>query len=144
MINQLYKLLLIAAGIGIVSSCNKDKYLSPSPTTALQAAEAFNTPARIVSQVNGMYGAVRSGQFLGGRYFVYNDIRGEEFINMLTNGVTGLQTWNHTLNSNANEVVNLWSAAYFAINTANLFLDGMAAKGNAVVGTALANNYNGE
>ena len=80
---------------------------------------------------------------MGGRYYIYNDIRGEEFINMLTNGVTGLQTQPH-LNSNANEVVNLWSAAYFAINSENLFLDGMTAKGNTVVGTALAANYNGE
>jgi hypothetical protein len=144
MTKQLYKFLLLAAGIGMLSSCNKEKYLNPAPTTSLQAADAFSTPARILSQVNGMYNALRAGNFMGGRYYVYNDIRGEEFINMLTNGVTGLQTWNHTLNSNSNEVVNLWSAAYFSINSDNLFLDGMALKGNAVVGTALAANYNGE
>ena len=131
--NQIYKLLLLAAGIGLLSSCKKDKYLNPAPTTALQAADAFSTPERILSQVNGMYGSIRAGNFLGGRYFIYNDIRGEEFINMLTNGVTGLQTWNHTLISNASEVVNLWSAAYFAINSANLFMDGTTAKGNTVV-----------
>ena len=144
MTKQVYKVLLLAAGIGLISSCKKDKYLNPAPTTSLQAADAFNTPERILSQVNGMYGSIRSGQFMGGRYYVYNDIRGEEFINMLTNGVTGLQTWNHTLNSNANEVVNLWSAAYFAINSTNLFIDGMATKGNTVVSSALAANYNGE
>ena len=138
------KIVMIAGTAWLLTSCKKDKWLNPVPTTAISDASAFDTPDRILAQVNGLYAATRSGQFLGGRYHIYGDIRGEEFINMLTNGVTGLQTWNHTLNSNANEVTGLWNAGYQAINQYNLFLDGMIAKGNSIVGTALANNYNAE
>ena len=129
--------------VALVTSCKRE-LLTPVPTTGISDVSAFDTPDRILLQVNGLYSAIKSGQYLGGRYIVYNEIRADEFINELTNGVTGLQTWNHTLNTNTNEVVNFWSAAYFAINSANIFLDGMNEKGNTVVGDALAKNYTGE
>jgi hypothetical protein len=84
---------------------------------------------------------MRSGQFYGGRYVIYNDIRADEFINELTNGVTGLELWNETQNNNNAQVLGLWAQAYFTINLCNVFLDGMASTGTAVVGTALSNNY---
>jgi starch-binding outer membrane protein, SusD/RagB family len=125
------------------TACKRDS-LKPSPTANILESQVFDTPERILQQVNGLYASVKSGQYLGGRYVIYNEIRGDEFLNQLTNGVTGLQTWNHTLGTNTAEVVNLWNAGYYAINSANLFLDGMEAKGNAVVGDALAKNYQGE
>lgn len=137
-----YLLPLLIAVIAI-AACKRN-LLTPSPTTQILEAEAFDTPERILGQINGLYAAAKSGQYLGGRYIVYNEIRGDEFLNELTNGVTGLQTWNHTLGSNTAEVVNLWNAAYYVINSTNLFLDGMQAKGNGVVGDALAKNYQGE
>lgn len=134
---------LLLSGLAIfTASCNRDA-LEPKLTTSISDATAFDSPDRILGQVNGLYSAMKSGQYLGGRYFVYNDIRAENFMNELTNGVTGLQTWNHTLNSNSNEVRDLWGAIYYGINSCNVFLDGMASKGNTVAGS-LANGYNGE
>ncbi|HEY0679957.1 MAG TPA: RagB/SusD family nutrient uptake outer membrane protein [Chitinophagaceae bacterium] len=136
-------ILPVLMALTITSSCKRE-LLDASPTTQIIESEAFDTPERILGQINGLYASIKSGQYLGGRYIVYNEIRGDEFLNELTNGVTGLQTWNHTLGTNTAEVVNLWNAGYYAINSANLFLDGMQAKGNTVAGDALAKNYNGE
>jgi starch-binding outer membrane protein, SusD/RagB family len=102
-------------------SCQKD-ILDPTPRTNIAEENAFDTPARVLGQVNGLYDGAKAGQLLGGRFLIYNDIRAEEFINKRTNGVTGLETWNHTLSSDAPEVEGLWAAAYAAINRINIFL----------------------
>ncbi|MGB8194087.1 MAG: RagB/SusD family nutrient uptake outer membrane protein [Chitinophagaceae bacterium] len=133
-------LMLVMLG---TTSCKRE-LLKPSPTANILEDQVFDTPERILGQVYGLYTSAKSGQYLGGRYIVYNEIRGDEFLNELTNGVTGLQTWNHTLGTNTAEVVNLWNAVYFTINSVNLFLDGMTAKGDAIAGDALSKNYRGE
>lgn len=143
--NTLYKTCVGTALIlplVLASSCKKD-FLETAPKTTLPIEQAFSSPERILSQVNGMYSGLKSGQFLGGRYLIYNDIRGEEFIVNKPNGVTGLDTWRHNLTSNTNEVVNLWTSAYSAINRANLVLEGLDAN-SAVLTPALATQYKGE
>lgn len=141
-----YKYTINAAVLALTmvlgSSCKKD-LLTPTPTTSIIDSKAFETPARILSQVNGLYAGVKSGQFYGGRYVIYNEIRGEEFIINRPNGVTGLDTWNQNVNSNTNEVVNLWGAAYTAINRVNVFLAGLAAN-STKVDAATGNQYVGE
>lgn len=142
------KKTIIYIGLGLTmmasTACHKD-YLNPVPTTSISSASAFATPDRVLNQVRGIYGGMRSGAFYGGRFLIYNDIRADEFINELTNVVTGLDVWNGTQNnSSANSVQSLWSQAYFTINLCNVFLDGMTAGGNTVVGAALASNYNAE
>jgi hypothetical protein len=112
--------LLCTLSLSFLVSCEKD--LETTPTTSIEEAYVFDTPERILGQVNSLYDAVKSGNFLGGRYLIYNDIRGDEFINMKSNVVTGLLTWNYGLTSSSAEVENLWSAAYAAINKSNLFL----------------------
>src|ERR1700748_110034 len=92
-------------------SCSKAK-LNPSSTTDISDASVFETKDRIANQVNGLYAAVRSGQFLGGRGLIYNDIRGENFINETGNGVTGLQIWNFTITGGDANINNTWNAAY--------------------------------
>ena len=124
-----------------MTSCKREK-IFPSPTTTISNTSAFATADRILNQVRSLYGGLRSGQFYGGRYTIYNDIRADEFINELTNGVTGLELWNESQNNNNAQVTGLWSQAYFVINLCNVFLDGMAAGGNTTVGDALAKNYN--
>lgn len=121
-------------------SCQRD-LLNPTPQTSVTDASAFDTPSRIQNQVLSLYGALKSGQFYGGRAVIYGDIRGEEFINETTNLVTSSDVWNNNPTNSATAVVNLWSQAYYTINICNIFLDGMATKGSAVVGTALAANY---
>jgi starch-binding outer membrane protein, SusD/RagB family len=139
-----HNLLALVVTTGCLMSCQKDNWLNPQLTTAISDATAFDTKDRVAQQVNALYASVKSGLYLGSRYIVYNDIRAEDYNNLRTNGVTGLQTWNHTLVASTNEVANVWGSAYSAVNQANVFLEGMAGKGNTVVGSALAANYNGE
>ncbi len=108
-----------------VFSCQTDK-LNPIPKTSISDKVAFDSPDRVALQVNNLYTAVKSGQFLGGRYQIYGDIRSEDFINRTANGVTGYLVWNHTLTETSqNDVINLWTAAYASINQVNVFLQGM-------------------
>src|SRR4029078_782477 len=134
------KLVILIAVTCFLGACKKS-LLEPVPQTQLVPDNAFATPERVEQQVRGIYGGVKSGQFLGGRYFVYNDIRGEEFLNNTSNGVTGLQTWNFTLNENTNEVTNFWNAAYAAINRANVVIKGLD---NSPIDAALVTKYKGE
>ena len=49
--------------------------------------------------------------------------------------------WNYTpSNGSSNSVLIYWSRAYYVINLANVFVEGMAEKGTAVVGDALSKN----
>ena len=139
-----YIFTILAGMLLLASSCDKDKYLNPASSTSLPDFQAFDNADRILSQVKGFYASTKSGNFLGGRYIIYNDVRADNFINETNNGVTALQTWNFTVGNNAQEITSAWAQAYAAINNCNLFLDGMALKGNTVVGTALAANYNAE
>lgn len=135
--------ILLLTGTILATSCHRES-VTPSPTTAISNTSAFSTPGRILNQVRSLYAGLRSGQFYGGRYVIYNDIRADEFINELTNGVTGLELWNESQNNNNAQVLGLWSQAYFVINLCNVFLDGMTATGNTVIGDPLSKYYNGE
>lgn len=112
--------LLAAAFVG----CSKEK-LEPIPQTALSDAVAFSDSARCVQQVQGVYSSLKAGQMLAGRYQVYQDVRGEEFINRTNNAVTAWLTWQFNLTASANEVQNFWSAAYACINRANVVMAGI-------------------
>lgn len=125
--------------IVLASSCDKDK-LSPIPQTVLSDVSAFSTPARIQQQVFGVYSNLKSGQFLGGRAHVYQDVRGEDWVNVTTNGVTAFGVWNFTVGDNDNQVENYWSAGFANINRANVVIEGVTANTGAV-GTATANAY---
>lgn len=141
---QLKYIVSFCLGLVMVSSCKKE-YLSPIPQTSITDATAFDTPARVANQVNALYSAFKTGAFYGGRAQIAGDIRGQEFLNETTNGVTGYDVWFlNATGTSANFIKNLWGSAYGAINQSNLFIDGMAAKGTTVVGTALSNNYLGE
>jgi starch-binding outer membrane protein, SusD/RagB family len=132
---------LAVAAMAIVS-CKKENF-SPIPQTSLSDAVAFGTPDRIQQQVIGVYSAVKSGNFLGGRAIVYGDVRGEDWLNITNNGVTALAVWNHSLVSTDNQVENFWAAAYTAINRANVVLQGLDNNPN-VISAAQANAYRGE
>lgn len=134
--------LILTISIAFLPSCKKD-LLETVPPLSISDANAFDTPERVLAQVNGLYANLKSGQHMGGRYLIYNDIRGEEFINRLTNGVTGLQTWNHTLNSGTNEVENLWASVYATINRINVFLKGLD-ENAAKINPALLPQYRAE
>lgn len=131
-------LLTLAAGL---FSCQTE-LLEPVPLTSFSDKVAFDTPARIDLQVNGLYSFAKSGAFLGGRVHVYGDIRANDFLNRLTNSVTGFQVWNHTLpETSINDVNNMWNAAYAAINQCNLFIAGMEANASKFVPPTFSATY---
>lgn len=141
--NLLY-ISLAALGMQL-ASCAKDEYLNPVPTNSISAETAFDSKDRIEGQVRAIYASIKNSGMYGGRYQIFNDIRGEEFSNDRTNVVTGFDIWNYTpSNSSTNSVINLWSRAYYVINLANVFIDGMGTKATAIVGAPLAANYIGE
>ena len=139
-----YIISLVFCALSIVA-CKKE-YLTPIPQTSVQDAFAFDTPERILNQVRGMYQGLKNGNFFGGRYQVWGDVRGEDFINETTNVVTGFDVWNlNPTGTSTNSVKNLWTQAYYTINLCNLFIDGMAKKGTAVLNNATTSrNYIGE
>ncbi len=135
------KALLTAFVFGFgLFSCQTEK-LNPIPQTSLSDKVVFASPARITQQVEGIYASVKNGQFLGGRFQIYNDIRGDQFMNRLTNGVTGLQTWNYTLVESSSEVNNVWNAAYAGINQCNVFIKGMTDNAASFVPPTFPANY---
>jgi len=141
--NTIYRsLIVLTLSAIVVSGCDKER-LSPIPQTVLSDVSAFSTPTRIAQQVFGVYSAVKSGQFLGGRALIYQDVRGEDWINATNNVVTAVSVWNFSLPSNDNQVENMWSAGYAAINRGNLVLEGIDANANLIAPT-VASAYKAE
>lgn len=118
---NIFLILLVVTGF---NSCF-DELLDPVPETFISDLSAFETEERIDAQIKGVYSSFKSGQFLGGRFYIYNSIRGDDFLNLQANGVTGYQTWNHNLNPSSMEVQNLWHQVYAALNRVNMFIGGM-------------------
>ncbi len=132
--------LVLATGI----SCKKE-YLVSVPLTSVSDATAFDTPERILGNVRSLYSNTKAGTFYAGRYIVYGDIRGEDFLNETGNLVTGADVWSlNPTGTSTNSVINLWAQAYFTINLCNITIEGVTAKGPAVVGATLTSNYLGE
>jgi hypothetical protein len=131
-----------AATLGLGTfSCQND-LLNVKPTILLDGTQAFDTPSRVLAQVNGLYSYVKVGSFLGGRYQVYGDIRANDFINRTSNAVTGLTVWNHTLTETSqNDVVSTWGAAYQAINQVNVFLAGLDANASKFTANPFPSGY---
>lgn len=135
-----YILALSIVGLG---ACQKE-LLNPVPTTDIPDWEAFTLKDRIGNEATGLYTVMKNGKFLGGKVLIANDVRGEDFVNALTNNVTLNATWKMTTTGESQEVKEIWSQGYMAINNVNVFMAGMAAKGNAVVGDSLAKIYAGD
>jgi hypothetical protein len=130
-----FGLVLTSAG-----ACKRE-LLTPVPETSVSDVTAFDTPDRVLSQVNGLYAALKGGKFYGGRYVVYNDVRGEDFTNVTNNNITAADMWNFSISGSSASIMDTWARAYSTINQCNLFLEGMAETGTAVVGEAKAKNY---
>ena len=138
-----YILAISMGAVTLFTSCKKD-LLNPAPQTSVSDLTAFDQPYRISNQVLSLYSVLKNGAFYGGRQIVYGDVRGEEFLSEDPNLVTNADVWNLNPTNSANAVVGLWSQAYFVINSCNVFIEGMEAKGSSVVGAALGKNYTAE
>ncbi|PSL50277.1 SusD-like starch-binding protein associating with outer membrane [Chitinophaga niastensis] len=137
---SIYILVIAITGLG---ACQKDK-LNPVPSTDIPDFKAFETKERITSQVNGLYSVLKNGKFLGGKFAIANEVRGEDFVNEKQNNVTLQASWKMVTTGEAQEVKELWSQGYMAINNANVFMAGMAAAGNKIVGDSIGKIYTGE
>ncbi len=136
-----YLYIFLAAGLFSATGCHKSN-LTPVPTTLISDLSAFSTAARIEGQVRAVYASIKNAGMFGGRYQIFNDIRGGDFMNDRTNVVTGYDIWSYTpSNSSTNSVQNHWSRAYYVINLANVFIDGMAISGTSVVSDAVGKGY---
>jgi len=138
---KILKYTLIYSIISLSSiSCNRD-LLDPQPQTSVPDVGAFDTESRISSQLLSVYQGLKAGNFYGGRFVVYGDIRGENFLNQTSNLVTGSDVWALNPTNSATAVVGLWQYAYETINRANIFIAGMQEIGNNVVGPEVGNGY---
>ncbi|WP_316848865.1 RagB/SusD family nutrient uptake outer membrane protein [Pedobacter agri] len=125
-------LLLTLASITLFSACEKNDDLKIAPPTTISDADIFKSPARIEGLVNGIYKALKGASLYGGRFLLYQDARGEDFINVTANNYTAYEAWNNSYSSGSNDINNLWGAAYTAINNANIVIEGLAANPGVV------------
>ncbi|HNP08319.1 MAG TPA: RagB/SusD family nutrient uptake outer membrane protein [Cyclobacteriaceae bacterium] len=123
---KIISLILIMVAVSI--SCDTEK-LEPAPSILFSDLVVFKTPSRIAQQLNGLYSgnSIKNGNFLGGRYFIHSDIRGEEFMNVRGNASTGLNIWNFTMVESSGPPATMWRYAYASINLVNTFLAGLEA-----------------
>ena len=127
----------------LFTSCENNEDLNIAPETTVSDKDIFNTPARIEGLVNGIYKAFKGASLYGGRILLYQDQRGEDFINITANNFTGYESWNNSYSSGSNDINNLWGQAYTAINNANILIEGLAAN-PGVVTEQKAKEYVGE
>lgn len=138
--NIISKVIVLGLFVSIVS-CRQESSLYPTNETSITDASAFTTSTRINSALLGVYTAFKSGNVQGGRYLVYNDIRGEDFIKETDNLVTASDVFMMNPSNSSSSISSLWSSSYYAINSANLFMDGMNGGGTSVVGTSTGAQY---
>lgn len=122
----------------LLTACQND-LLDKQPVTTISNESAYSTPAKVLAQVNGLYGTFSRESFYGGRFIVFNEQRGNEFSQNDGNNSTGANVWNQTISSSGDFVNAVWSAAYSTINSANLLIDNLAT--STVVPDSLRKNY---
>lgn len=127
--------------LALLPACTKN-LLTPTPTTTLSDATAFSTPEKIAAGVNALYAQVENASFYGGRFIIFNEQRGDEFSQNDGNNSTGANVWNQTITSSGDFVNAVWTAAYAAINSANIILANIAT--TSVISDSLRSNYTGE
>lgn len=124
------KYILTAVFAMSMFSCQED-LLNSLPQTQIAADNIFDTADRVGLLVNGMYTNVKAGNFLGGRTQIYGDVRANDFLNRTSNGVTAYLVWQQTLTeASQNDVINMWTFAYAAINGINNVIDGLTSPDN--------------
>jgi hypothetical protein len=133
------KVIIVSLLLITITSCRKD-LLKPVIQTSLNSKVAFDTPERIFGQVNDLYAKIKVSYFYAGRYMVNSEIRGEEFLINKPNPAAGAEVFGQNVNSSSAHVIGLWSAAYAAINSTNVFIEGITAN-KSKVAPALFTQY---
>ena len=141
-------ILIILSGLSFVS-CKKT--LDVKPNNAFPSEEAFISPTRIESAVNGVYDAAQSGFYQGGAVRGYpfgaasieqGDMRGED---MLNEALFYQVTYQSTYNATSPNQEFMFNTLYSLINRANLVMEGIqGAVSNSVIAADKGNQYIGE
>ncbi len=119
-----------------------DGFLDLAPKTSIQESEAFNSPEKILAQVNNLYSKLQHASLYGGRFIIFNEQRADEFGQNDGNAATGSAVWNQNVAS-TNEFINdVWSAAYAGINACNILLEEL--KSSTAIGDSLKKHYEAE
>ena len=136
--NNIYQLFCTFIAVALLSACDKD-ILNTIPQTAIAEDLAFSTPAKMLAQVNNLYGQMQNASFYGGRFIVFNEQRGDEFGQNDGNAATGSAVWNQNVASTNEFINNVWSAGYTSINASNVLISKLNA--TKVVSDSLAKLY---
>lgn len=137
-------ILILGLLLFMLSSCNKDAELNPTPTTLISDISAFETSERISNQVNGLYATYKGTGFWGSLYIYYSEARAGDFIATNLNPTRGGLSYQMTVDPGLADVMDVWEQGYQIINGANVFIAGMDTKGTEVVGAGIGKNYIGE
>ncbi len=153
--NRYIKILCIFAVI-IASATGCSKKLDTIPFNQIAKENAFDTPARCLLALNGVYDAAQSGVYdplngtatvdrgypFGAAAIEQEEMRGEDCVNIQTFfSVTYLSQHSTTSPNN----VNMWSNLYALINKANISIAGFqVALGKGVLTTSVEAQYEGE
>lgn len=137
-------MLTLIATLLFVQSCKKSEWLNPEPSTLITDETAFSTPERIANQVNGLYAKFKADRFWGSWYLIASDIRAGDFLCTNLNAATGAITYQMLTQTTTEDVTNIWQYGYVAINTCNVFIDGINARGADVLTDEVAQNYTAE
>ncbi|WP_428667081.1 RagB/SusD family nutrient uptake outer membrane protein [Runella sp.] len=133
------KLLIInTLLVAFLMGCHNN-LLDTAPITSISTEAAYSTPAKILAQVNGLYGQFSSQSLYGGRHIVFNEQRGDEFSQNDGNNSTGANVWNQSITASGDFVNSVWSAAYTTINAANILIYKLST--SKVVAEDLRKNY---
>ncbi|SEK62887.1 RagB/SusD family nutrient uptake outer membrane protein [Parapedobacter koreensis] len=125
-----------------ISSCSED-FLVAEPELDISDVVIFETPERAEAAISGLYLGAKHGRLFGGRYLIYNDIKGEEFLNRTTNVVTGYSTYQFTNDASDTYIADFWNHGYLTINKANIAIAGLEANTSGLDG-ALVSQFVGE
>lgn len=115
-------LLLILLGSVLVSSC--DNLLQVDPRQSIDADGALNTPDAVDAALNSVYARLRSTSNYGRNLLALSDALAD--VGQTTNN-SGRLIGENNNQPNAHFSAGLWQNNYFAINEANLILDGLSA-----------------
>ena len=121
-----------------MTACNDD-LLDTVPQTSIPEEVAYNTPGKVLAQVNNLYKQLQNPSFYGGRFIIFNEQRADEFGQNDGNAATGSAVWNQNVASTNDFVNNVWSVGYTAINASNILISKL--NETTVVSDALAKNY---
>lgn len=133
--------IVFISGLFLTTSC--EKLLDTSSEVAISSVNVFQSPARIEGLVNGAYKSLKSANLYSGRFLMYGDLRGEEFVIRTENALTGGYVWEHNLTNLTGDVNDLWSQLYRVINNTNILIDGLN-KSEGVISEEQKIKYLGE